>query len=223
MPLLIWLNLAKQNMVSGGFMIVEFKDSNCLSGVKDVFIRDGKKLLKIFLGANGDLYFNVFGSRNQDENGLYISTFCIKENEEIYQYFEQLFSSIMDCKVFNTSKNEFEFCNSDKGIDEIGSVQKINVHLKMEESYKTLVHDNTIVWYSDNIYDESANILRIERDDEEIKLTFIDNPEDPSFGFGIRICNSGSKYDPFNICFMNLFNQLQLLAKETLAKTLVKS
>lgn len=33
-------------------MVVEFKDNNCFSGVKDVFIRDENKLLKIFYRAN---------------------------------------------------------------------------------------------------------------------------------------------------------------------------
>lgn len=205
-------------------MVVEFKDNNCFSGVKDVFVRDGKKLLKIFYGANGDLYFDIFGSRNKDEQGLYTATFSIKQQEEVYQYFEQLVNSIIDCKVFDMSKIELEFCDSDNSItNEMSSVQKRNENLKTKQVYKKLVHSDIIIWYSDNIYDESANILQIEKDCEEIKLTFIDNPDDPAFGFGIRICNSGSKYDPFNICFMNLFNQFQLLAKDNSIKKLVKT
>lgn len=200
-------------------MIVEFKDNNCFSEVKDVFIRDDKELLKIFYGGNGDLYFDVFGSRSKGENGLYIATFSIKGTEETYQYFEQLVNNIIDCKVFNMSKMGY----SNNGTDEISSTLKINENLKMGEAYKKLVHNNSIVWYSDSIYDESANILRIEKDYGKIKLTFVGNPEDPSFGFSIRICNSGSKYDPFNICFMDLFNQLQLLDKEVLTKKLVKN
>ena len=59
-------------------MVVEFRDNNCFSGVKDIFIRDGKKLLKIFYGANGDLYFDIFGSCNKNENGLRTAIFNIK-------------------------------------------------------------------------------------------------------------------------------------------------
>jgi len=208
-------------ILRGLFMVVEFKDNNCFSGVKDVFIRDGKKLLKIFYGANGDLYFDIFGSRNKDENCLCTATFSIGQNEEIYQYFEQLVNSIVGCQVFDMSEIELELCDSDNSItDEINSVQKRNENLKTKQAYKKLVHNDIVIWYSDNIYDESA---KIERDCEEIKLTFIDNPDDPSFGFGIRICNSSSKYDPFNICFMNLFNQLQLLVKDDSIKKLVKT
>lgn len=48
-------------------MVVEFKDNNCFCGVKDIFIEDGKKLLKIFYGANADLDFDIFGSCNKNE------------------------------------------------------------------------------------------------------------------------------------------------------------
>lgn len=205
-------------------MVVEFKDNNCFSGVKDVFIRDGNKLLKIFYGANEDLYFDIFGCRNKGENGLYTATFSIKQHEEVYQYFEQLVKSIIGCEVFDMLDIELEFCNFDNDVtDGISPVQKRNEELKTRQAYKELVHGDAIIWHSDNTYDESSNILQIEKDCEEIRLIFIDNPDDPSFGFGIRICNSGSKYDPFNICFMNLFNQLQILAKEDSIKRLVKT
>ncbi|HIT10005.1 MAG TPA: hypothetical protein IAC24_00110 [Candidatus Onthousia faecigallinarum] len=205
-------------------MEVEFKDNDSFSLVKDVFIRDGNKLLKIFYGANGDLYFDIFGCRNKSGNDLYTAVFTIKQYEEIYQYFEQLVKSIIDCEVFDMVDIESELSDFDNGVaDKINYVSNRNEELKTKQAYKKLVYNNTIIWYSDNIYDESANILQIERNCEEIKLTFTDNPADPSFGFGIRICNSGSKYDPFNICFMNLFNQLQLLSKNDLMKKLVKT
>lgn len=205
-------------------MVVEFKDNNFFSRVKDIFIRNDKKTLKIFYGANGDLYFDIFGSHNKAENGRYTATFSIDQDEKIYQYFEQLINSILDCKVFDISEIELELCDFDDDFtDKANSVQKLNENLKMKQAYKKLVHNNTIIWHSDNIYDDSANTLQIERNFDKIKLTFIDNPNDPSFGFGIRICNSGSKYDPFNICFMNLFIQLQLLVKDDSIEKLIKT
>ena len=130
--------------------------------------------------------------------------------------------SVSFCKVFDMSETELELCDFNKIFTD-DSIQKRNENLKTKQVYKKLVQNDTVIWYSDNTYDENANILQIERNCEEIKLTFIDNPADPAFGFGIRICNSGSKYDPFNICFMNLFNQLQLLVKEESIKRLVKT
>lgn len=190
-------------------MEVEFKENNWFNGVKDIFIRDEKKLLKIFYGANGDLYFDIFGSLNKNENNLYAATFSIKKSEMIYSFFEQLVNDIISCKVF-------EPC-------EVRDAERKNEYLKTKQANKKLVDNDTIIWYSDNIYDENANILQIEKDCEEIKLTFIDNPDDPTFGYGIRICNSGSKYDPFNICFMKLFNQFQLLVNEDSLKKVLKN
>ncbi len=199
-------------------MIVEFKNNICLKGIKDILIKDGKKLLKIFYGNSGDLYFDIFGDHNIDNNNPHTASFTIKQYEEVYQHFEELIHSIINCKVFDTTEIELEFCNpNDPAINEI------NEKLKVKPAYNKLVHNNTIIWYSDNTYDENANILKIEKNNNEIKLTFTDNPNDQSFGFSIRISNSGSKYDPFNICFMNFFKKLQLLSKEEPVKKLART
>lgn len=195
-------------------MTVEFKNNDCFNKVKDILIKDGKKTLKIFYGANGDLYIDIFGEHNIDEDGNCTADFSISKNQEIYHYFDSLFDNIIKCNVFETSDFELEMCNTQKQIGKsLISSQLFNERLKSSLAYNSLVQDSIIIWYSDNIYDEKANKLIINKQDDKITLTFVDNPDDPTFGFGIRICNSGSKYDPFNICFMNLFNQLQLLNK----------
>ena len=78
-------------------------------------------------------------------------------------------------------------------------------------AYRELVKDGIIEFYSDNIYNERANKLEISKEDNNIIFNFINNPKDPSgYGFSIRVCNSGSKYTPFNVCFMRLFNSFQI-------------
>lgn len=204
-------------------MTVEFKNNDCFDKVKDILIRNEKKLLKIFYGSNGDLYLDIFGDHNINEDENYTATFSINQNQEIYQYFDSLMDSIIKCKVFAVSDIELEMCNTKEQMNELlKSNQLYNEGLKNSDVYNRLVQDSAIIWYSDNIYDEKANKLRIEKKDDKIILTFIDNPDDPTFGFGIRICNSGSKYDPFNVCFMNLFNQLQTLNKRNEQKKFVR-
>lgn len=176
-------------------MNVEYMDNNIYSNLKDIYIKQDNKTMKIFYGANGDLYFDSFGERNKDSNGIYSVNFYIDKNDEIYSNFEELVNNILDCNIF-----ELDDLNYDKKSDQ---------NLKNSSNYNALVCDNVITWYSDEIYDERANLLKIEKTDNGILLTFFDNPDDPLFGFGIRICNSGSKYDPFNICFMNFYNKLQ--------------
>lgn len=193
-------------------MTLEFKNNPCFEEIKDVLIRDGKQLLKIFYGSNFDLYIDIFGDYSIDENDCYSATFAINHDQELYKYFESLVDNIINCNIFDAGNNEPEKCNTE---------EQMNESLKIKSVYNLLIQDSIITWYSDNIYDEKANKLRIEKKDNKIILTFIDNPDDPTFGFGIRICNSGSKYEPFNLCFMNLFNQLQALNKNEDQKKLV--
>ena len=183
-------------------MIVEGKDSNVLLGLKDILIRNNKKLLKIFYGGNGDLYLDIFGDYHKEGNGYRWSTFSISMEEDVYPYFAQFIHDIRDCNVF----------------DETGANQK----LKNSAMYQQLVQEKSIVWFSDNIYEEKANQLILKQNKNEITFTFIDNPEDPTFGFGIRVCNSGSRYDPFHLCFMKLFQQLSFFVKEKETKKLIK-
>lgn len=185
-------------------MVVEFKNNYIDSNLKDVYIRQGGKTLKIFFGGNGDLYFDIFGSFNYNE-GIRTSSFCINSNTYIYSYFNEFFNDVLNCKIYNNNDLEpFQTCTN----------IELNRKLKIEDANSKLVKNGVIEWYSDSIYDEKANLLKIEKDNDKIIFTFFDNPDDPVFGFGIRICNFGSKYDPFNICFMNLYNKFQKLAKE---------
>ena len=194
-------------------MIIEFKDNNIYPSLKDIFIRQDGKTLKIFYGATGDLYFDIFGHYHFDASGSRTSKFCINKDSDAYSYFDNLFHNILDYKVYDDNDSKFFSFNDEKNLNK--RLQETNANSK-------LLKNGNIEWYSDSIYDEKANLLRIARTDEGIVFSFFDNPEDPTFGFGIRICNSGSKYEPFNLCFMRLFNEIQETVK-TKVKTLEKS
>ena len=56
-------------MILGGYMVVEFKECEMDYNVKDIYIRDNNKVLKIFYGNNGDLYFDIFGVRKRNDDG----------------------------------------------------------------------------------------------------------------------------------------------------------
>lgn len=145
-------------------MTVEFKNNDCFDKVKDILIRNEKKLLKIFYGSNGDLYLDIFGDHNINEGENYTATFSINQNQEIYQYFDSLMDSIIKCKVFAVSDIELEMCNTKEQMNELlKSNQLYNEGLKNSDVYNRLVQDSAIIWYSDNIYDEKANKLRIEK------------------------------------------------------------
>lgn len=203
-------------------MKIEFKNNTCFSNIPDILIRKDNGALKIFYGSNGDLYIDIYGSYNLDGNGNYTADFYIDKNEKGYEYFEILINNIINCNVLNVSEIELMLCSDQDQVKELlNSNKAYKEKLKSSDVYHRLVQDTTITWYSDNIYDDKANKMTIEKNNNKIKLTFTDNPEDPTFGFGIRISNSGSKYDPFNLCFMMLFNQLCSLNQVDKQKTLV--
>lgn len=154
----------------------------------------------------------------------YIASFSINKEERIYSYFDELISNIVHCRIYDLSDIELNLYSTVEQIEhKTDDNLKANNNLMVKQCYEKLVQNNTIIWYSDNIYDEKANKLEIVKEEDNITLTFTDNPDDSIFGFGIRICNSGSKYDPFNLCFMRLFNQLQSLQKNKVKKLLITS
>lgn len=189
-------------------MKIELRDNGCFPNVKDIFIRKDNKTLKIFYGGNGDLYFDVFESYEECENG-YTANFEIDKEDEIYPYFERLIEIIREAEVFTPSEAQMELIDDPYEFHELVEDYKMrNKELKGCYPHTELVKDGMIELYSDSIYNEKANRMTIKEIDGKIRLDFFDNPEDYIEGFGIRVCNSGSKYMPFNICFMRFFNKL---------------
>lgn len=190
-------------------MLVVFKNSPFSDDIKDIYIQKDEKTIKIMFGGNGDLYIDIFGPKNTGPGGEIISIFKMNQDDEVYSYFEELIDNILNCRVYEINEMELEFCQTEEDKkNKIKYIEKINTELRINGNYSDLVRDNCITWYSDSIYNEKANSLRIKKENNDIILVFQDNLDDPTFGFGIRICNSGSKYQPFNVCFMKLFNQL---------------
>ena len=167
----------------------------------DIKLIDGSKNLTIMYGGNGDLYWSLV---NDDWVSFYegiTDNFDItKENYEVYKSFESL---ILYLKA--TSIRE-ELTNYNKLYD---------------------VKSNEVTWISDKLIEEVANEVTISKQSEVIRLSFKTKPwvwgyDRNYFEFGmisIRFRNSGSRYRPFNLIFMNLFNELQKLIVNDLGCT----
>ena len=76
-----------------------------------------------------------------------------------------------------------------------------------------LYQNNKIDWYSDDFVYENASRLLIEKIDECFKITFIKSKKEYDDGilmtYSVRISNSGSRYNPQNIEFMNMYDKLK--------------
>ena len=171
---------------------------------RDVFIKDDKKTISICFGGNLDLYISI-NSKEKDNNKFKFT--ITKEEYEIYEVFENLYKDIEDINIFDDDYNEdIEY--------EKMLYRKVNLSNYKELFNKT---SKTITCYSDNTTHKDANILKIRKIKDGFKLEFYrqKNSKNISEDFGtediipIRICNSGSRYQPFNLVFMRMYRNIQ--------------
>lgn len=165
--------------------------------VKDVVLSyGGGSFVKFIYSANQDLFIYAHGDNKKNNEGKYVLNFKIDKRDDVFSVFEEFFNSIVESKVYNS--------------EDTPNADRLNAMIKNNGAYHELVKNEEVHFYSDNTYNEKANILHISKDDEGINLEFIDNPEDAgSLAFVVRVSNDGSKYAPFNRCFMRLLDNLQ--------------
>jgi len=174
----------------------------------DYFIKNEENTFRIFFGGNLDLYFCV--NRKDYENDNEIINFEItKENYVLYSLFEQLYDKIISCEIHTIDKFELEMYDKDEIIEKEYIYKELNKELKDSYVYKNLVKNNVISWrHDDQIYEE-ANILNIYKEEEKFRLEFILQSKEWSTFIDVRFRNSGSRYNPFNMVFMQFYNKLQ--------------
>jgi hypothetical protein len=172
------------------------------------------------MGGNGDLYWTI-----RSRQGLNKYNFSItKENYQVYHLFEQLFDDIENINIFNMDDCPF-FLESEEEKRKYFEQRRIQVEAE-KRKYREYNHGNynelydkenkVITWYSDETAHEVANILRIKKEDEQFTLEFQTQPN--IYGYDndfkspnhipIRFRNSGSSYNPFNVVFMKMYNNM---------------
>ena len=155
----------------------------------------------IMFGGNLDLYWYYWPEEDFKDWPL-AKTFTIsKENYFIYQKLDELYKNIKEQKPYRfKDENVSTVFDSSKLINESPSAQY---------SYKNLFQNGIIKWYSDDAPLEEASMLEIKFQEDKYIITFHQGKED--FGFPtyvIRFRNSGSRYEPYNFAFMNMYNSL---------------
>jgi len=195
-----------------------------------IFRRDGNKKLDISFQGNLDLYFS-FCSLNENDDDF---TFLIgKDNYQVWEIFDRLYKEIINCKVFEFTNEDVErIVNWAELFDEDyhknlkdkeEQFQEMNNNLKNSEAYKKLVNDGVITWRSDDYFYDIAPFFKIEKLGTSYLISFgvpevkreLNSEErmminDWRFlkSTRVRLRNSGSSYDPFNMLFMKAFNAL---------------
>lgn len=159
---------------------------------------------RIFFAGNFDLYWTLYTESNLEKEVLFTIS---KENYYLYSLFEKLFFNIENAIIYDISLEDLSKY-SDEELDEVKDYYN-NVNMKLRNSlvHDLLYSDGVIKWVSDFcIRDNCNNEVIIKKEDNRFILKFIFND---IFNRSIRFRNSRSRYDPFNICFMNMFDRLQ--------------
>ena len=166
--------------------------SNDEFGLCITIIEEDKNIIFNY-GGTGDLYWSINKNNNSDKETFLIT----KENYFLYTLFDELFFDIENINIFDED-------------------YKTKCKLYNYSNYNELFCNKTITWYSDESVHDDANVLKIIKENEIFRLVFYIQQKDSgcndifhsSRRISIRFCNSGSRYKPFNILFMKMYNSM---------------
>lgn len=190
--------------------------------------RNKEQSLKIFFKGSQDLYFTL---NNFKKNNTFIIG---KDNYQVWSAFDKLYKDIINTNVYKINvQKEFEEIMTMEGVDEscwhlyqdlygkllFEEQQAIyrNYNLKESRMYNDLVINGKIIWKSDDFPIDESPYFIIEPVGSSYLITFempktirkfILDRESNFNKISVRLSNSNSRYDPFNLLFMNLFNTL---------------
>lgn len=185
-------------------MITVTKESS--TDYPNIRISDGEKSFVIIRKNAPDLYLIPDFNAINDNDDI---KFVINESDDkIYSIFEILYHDIINGNVFG-SENETKKLKH-KEIEQRKENQKL--------AQRTgLVKDGVIFWHSEDfdLFELSA-VLKIEKHEKGIEITFSKNKTDKDFlcnwpTYAIRISESWSIYQSFFCPFVRLHRQLQAL------------
>ena len=184
-------------------------------------VRDGLKL-SIYFAPNLDVYLAINGGNN--------SSFIIgKDNALIYDYFDKLYNDITTYNIYPFNEKEIlnraemEERDYHKVLEDAQRFyQERRDLLKAKAKWSNLVKDGVINWSSDDYDEDVAPKFKIEKRKNAYIITFlVEKPQNPLemglFNYNnisVRVRMSGSRYEPFNQAFMNLYTNLKNLALE---------
>ena len=184
------------------------RKKNSMGDFYDYCLMDKNKMLYIFFANTLDLYMLLCTDKLLPPNENITIDFDItKEDYDIYRIFDRLHRAFMNSKENNPDAPFFQ--------------KSITTEYGEPYEVAPLVDENSnINWISDNGPAVLEDRLVISKEEDSYKLTFVRNDKPMDFGFktnsgiGIRFRNSGSRYNPFNCLFMELYDNLQKINPE---------
>lgn len=171
--------------------MIEVDKSKNNWGYDTFTIKTDEGAFRILFADNGDLYWRYLCEENILDASERKEFTITKENYFIYGLFFDLYKNIKQNRVyFGLQENDY-------------------LQIKGENN---LFKNGVIDWYSDECPDDIASRLIIKKEEESFKLTFVKSKEDYDgifMTYSVRFRNSGSRYKPHNISFMNMYKELK--------------
>lgn len=150
----------------------------------------------IIFAGNLDLYWDYTCKYDELKSSDKKEFFVSRKDGYIYELIEELYENIINYNVFSDDLENNE------------EIKKKMIESDVSNPRK-LCKNGVIDWHSDDYSYDDASRLIIEKDGDLYRITFVKGLTDyfrPTFA--IRICNSGSRYQEFNNCFMKMYNKL---------------
>lgn len=155
----------------------------------NICLNDCNKDLLISFKQNFDLCWTIFYKENEEVKNK-IKFEITKENYYIYNLIDSLYNNIKNYKIADWyNENELKTNYKDNDIK--------------------LYNKGKVSWHCDSFQYNKGNILNIYPSKEKYIIEF-ENVRKVFYDMcSVTISNSGSRYNPFNILFMNMFLELQ--------------
>lgn len=189
---------------------MEVKKEKTELGSYQIFLEQDNKSLVMTFGGNFDLYWSLIEKDRQNDFSEFLIT---KENYRIYREFDILFNRIKTCDIYRFEEDFLLLDNTKVGFEKyLTDIEKSNNNLRERRKYEKnpIFHDNIVEWHCDDAPYEDSHALKIIKQDEDSYLIIFEfNKKEWFSKYSVRISNSGSRYTPYNVLFMEMFNHLQ--------------
>ena len=193
-----------------------------------IHVTEGDKYLSFTFGGNGDLYWSIHSKDKELNDSKYEYFIITNENYGLYNLFNKLYDDIENINLYDNDDDMYWFINDNeeqiaymKRKEEDRLIYKSLCREYNKSHYNDLFNkeEKTITWHSDEVAWEVSNIVKITKLEDSFKIEFFvqdykegyDEDFHSLYYIPIRFRNSGSSYDPFNILFMNMYNNMKYL------------
>lgn len=165
------------------------------SGCEVFSIKNNSGNLKLFNFYDNDLRFTCDELEKSDSYNIEIGL----GDSYFYTLIDEVYDAVSNHQPFKYLKNDFE--------------AKDLVFLEKVSNSKRLFKDGVIEWHSDDCAYNIGSVLYITKENDKYIMTFQKSKVhldrvDPFTNFTVTIGNN-SRYNPYNITFMNMFNKLR--------------